>query len=130
MGVLDGVMGKSRGSRGPYRRRGGLGWPGKSEADQTAADELILFMDNDEPLYRRKMSAFVPSVKKKIKSGKYDAAKAPKLWIYLLDEAAKKYTKEYGSGQGYGSFTKSTRELAAKEVAKREYQAIKNGEYD
>ena len=92
--------------------------------DEHAADELRLYLDNEADLYRRKMSSFIPNVRRKIEQGKYDPALAPKLWIYLVDDAAKKYVKEMG-----GSFDVATRRAVAAQLAKDELQMLMNGEY-
>ena len=92
--------------------------------DEHAADELRLYLDNEADLYRRKTSSFIPNVRRKIEQGKYDPALAPKLWIYLVDDAAKKYVKEMG-----GSFDVATRRAVAAQLAKDELQMLMNGEY-
>jgi hypothetical protein len=58
--------------------------------------ELLLFMDNDEPLYRQKMLIFHALAKKKDR-GVYNPALAPKAFAALLSTAAKKYLREFGS---------------------------------
>lgn len=88
-------------------------------------DELILFAENDEPLYRRKMNAFLPNVRRKIEQGKYDPALAPKLWLYWINEAAKKYEREFPGTK----FSLASRQMAASEIAKRELQMLMAGEY-
>jgi len=58
--------------------------------------ELLLFVDNDEPLYRQKMLIFRALARKKDR-GVYKAALAPKAFDALLSMAAKKYVGEFGS---------------------------------
>lgn len=58
--------------------------------------ELLLFVDNDEPLYRQKMLVFRALARKKDR-GVYDAGLAPKAFATLLSVAAKKYLHEFGS---------------------------------
>jgi hypothetical protein len=60
------------------------------------ASELLLFADNDEPLYRQKMLIFRALARKKDR-GVYKAALAPKAFAALLSTAAKKYLREFGS---------------------------------
>jgi hypothetical protein len=88
-------------------------------------EELLLYANNDEPLYLRKMNSFLPNVRRKIEQGKYDPALAPKLWIYWIDEAAKKYAREFPGTK----FSLASRQKAAAEVAARELQALMSGEY-
>ena len=59
------------------------------------ATELKLFIDNDANLYRQRLVPIVKNIQKKMKSGKYDHKKAPKLWMYLVTDGAKKYEKEF-----------------------------------
>ena len=65
--------------------------------DSDAMNELKLFIANDEDLYRRQFMPIVANIKRKIKRGVYNHEMAPKLWMYLVDNAAKKYVKEFGS---------------------------------
>lgn len=57
--------------------------------------EAVLFIDNTEPLYRRKLAMRLALVKKMC-AGRYDAAKAPKLFSYLTTEANRQYKREFG----------------------------------
>ncbi len=59
------------------------------------ANELTLYLDNDEPLYRQKMVIFRALAKKKGR-GKYNPALAPKAFAGLMGVAAKKYIREFG----------------------------------
>ena len=58
--------------------------------------ELLLFVDNDEPLYRQKILIFGALAKKKDR-GVYNPALAPKAFAVLLSTAAKKYLRDFGS---------------------------------
>ena len=49
------------------------------------AMELKLYIDNDGDLYRQRLVPIVKNIQRKMKSGKYDHSKAPKLWMYLCD---------------------------------------------
>ena len=59
------------------------------------ARELKLYIDNDGDLYKQRLIPIVKNIQRKMKSGKYDHNKAPKLWKYLVDDGAKKYAKEF-----------------------------------
>jgi hypothetical protein len=89
------------------------------------ADELLLYLDNEEPIYRRKMTSFIPNVRRKIEQGKYDPALAPKLWTYLADDAAKKYAAEFHMP----IFPPTVRRRVGEMLAERELASIMNGEY-
>ena len=77
------------------------------------ATELKLYIDNDADLYRQKLVPIVKNIQRKMKSGKYDHKKAPKLWKYLVDEGAKKYSKEFPGVK----FDKKVKEYVAQEYA-------------
>lgn len=64
------------------------------------ARELSLYMENDGTVHQRMLRDFIPNLDKKVRQGKYDSALAPKLWMYLVDFAAERYTKEYGDVAG------------------------------
>ena len=92
--------------------------------------ELLLFLDNDEPLYRRKRE-FLKNVYTKMKRGTYNPTLAIKLWMYYVEEAAKKYEKEYLSrGEWSKVFPPPVRREVAKELEERERQMIERGEYE
>ena len=91
--------------------------------DAHAARELKLYIENDRDLYRQQIVPIIKNVQRKMKADKYDHAKAPKLWLYLVDNGAKKYEKEYGtSGSAKTMFPKDLRLSIANEFA-TEYKA-------
>ena len=60
------------------------------------ASELLLFLNNDEPLYRQRMLVF-RALARKMERGVYNPKLAPKAFAALLTLAAKKYLREFGS---------------------------------
>jgi hypothetical protein len=97
--------------------------------DATAARELKLYIENDRDLYKQQIVPIIKNVQRKMKSGKYDHRQAPKLWMYLVDNGAKKYVKEFG-GDVKTMFPKDLRLSIANEFA-NEYKAeieIQGGE--
>lgn len=100
-------------------------------ADEDAADELVLYLDNDYQLYKQK-ELIADNLLRKIKRGIYDHARAPDAWIYVVEEAAKKYAKEFASRPGEWSvlFNLPTRRLAAVEIADRWYANARAGRPD
>jgi hypothetical protein len=90
--------------------------------------ELDLFIDNDQSQYKRKVEMY-KNLTRKIKREVYDRERAPKLFMYLVNDAAKAYDAMYGSGDGK-SFSKATKEALAEEMVD-EFEAVyKNKEYD
>ena len=78
--------------------------------------ELELYIDNDRDLYRQR-EAIEKNLKRKVKSGKYDPTKAPKLWQYMVDAGAKKFVGEFG-GNVRTMFPKKMRTELATEYAR------------
>ena len=61
---------------------GGIGAARSQSIDKVAVDEVIILAENNERLYRILMDVYLPALKKKKKSGKYDREKAVKLMEY------------------------------------------------
>ncbi len=86
--------------------------------DQHAATELQLYIENDSGLYRQKQS-IEKNLEKKILKGKFDLKLSEKLWMYWVDEGAKKYAKEFGDAREWHKmFDVPTRQHVAAQVAK------------
>ena len=85
--------------------------PRAAAADPVGARELLLATENESSLYPQHQ-AIAASLLRKMKSGRYDHAMAPKAWQYWLDSGAKLYSKQFG-----GSFSPATRTMAAREYA-------------
>jgi hypothetical protein len=99
-------------------------------ADEDAADELVLYLDNDYQLYKQK-EAIAENLLRKIKRGAYDHARAPDAWAYVVEEAAKKYAREFARpGEWSVLFNVPTRRLAAVELADRWYANARAGRPD
>ena len=57
------------------------------------------------------------NLERKMAKGIYDKTKAEKLWMYLVDRGAKKYTKEHGSGTAWHKiFSMADRKAVAREL--------------
>jgi hypothetical protein len=104
-------------------------------ADQHAADELELYLENDARFSMHSShghgnSALVNQLRK-FRKGNYDHALAPKLWGYVVEAAAQAYCKENGcSMKWHEMFNKPTRELVAKALADHFLRAAQEGEFD
>ena len=81
-------------------------------AQDYAVDELCLFIENEEQLYRSQFIPIVKNVQRRKAKGTYDSAKAVKLFMYLVDNGARAYVKEFG-GSVRHDFPKPVRELVA-----------------
>jgi hypothetical protein len=101
-------------------------------SDEDSVNELVLYIDNDGDLYRQQTTSIMKNLAKKILKGTYDSTKAVKLWQYLADSGAQKYTKEFGNGgkTSFGVFTSADRKEVARELAKTFEASVKNDELD
>jgi len=81
--------------------------------DKDMVIELKLYIDNDADLYRQRLVPIVKNIQKKMKSGKNDHKKVPKLWKYLVDDGAKKYQKEFPGVK----FSRQEKDAVAQEFA-------------
>lgn len=100
------------------------------EADETAARELSLFIENDYALVGAPNSqgkSIEANLLRKIKNGYFDLKLSEQAWMYLMESGAKKYAKEFGDGESAWSkmFNKPTRELVAHEFATTFYEEHK-----
>ena len=100
--------------------------------DSDAVNELDLFIMNDEDLYRRRFMPIITNIKRKIRRGVYDHEKVIKLWMYLVDDAARQYVQEFGTPDQdvKDMFPKETRLQVAQIIADREKENIEQGECD
>ena len=100
--------------------------------DSDAINELDLFIMNDEDLYRKRFMPIITNIKRKMKRGVYDHEKVIKLWMYLVDDAARQYVQQFGSPEQdvKDMFPKETRLQVAQVIADREKENIEQGEYD
>jgi hypothetical protein len=89
--------------------------------------ELALYIDNESALYPQKQ-AIIANMKRKIERGEYDAQMAIKGWLHWVNAGAARYCKEFRC-EIIRTFPISVRTTVAAEVAEREYEAIKSGEY-
>lgn len=92
------------------------------------AQELVLYIENDGDLYRQQNVPILRNLANKAAQGKYDHQKAIKLWMYLMDNGAKKYAKEFG-GTWNTMFPVAARKEAAKVFADDFEANWKAGEY-
>jgi len=100
--------------------------------DPDSVNELDSFIMNDEDLYRRRFMPIITNIRRKMKRNVYDHEKVIKLWMYLVDDAARKYVQEFGSQDQdvKDMFPKETRLKVAQIIADREKENIEQGEYD
>jgi hypothetical protein len=118
------------------RRRRGLGGQRhyrrqlRGFGGETEQTELKLFIDNDGDLYRGQTTSIIKNLATKMAKGVYDRTKGEKLWMYLVESGAKKYSREFSDGKDWHTmFDMSDRRQVAKELNDDFLQAWKEGSY-
>lgn len=87
--------------------------------DEDAARELDLYIANTYELVGAPNSlgkSISINLQRKLAAGSYDSDLAPKAWQHLVDEGAKRYQKEFGSGSPI--FNAATRRRVAADFAR------------
>ena len=79
--------------------------------------ELQLFIENDGQLHRQQGEPILKNLTKKIANGVFDVKGAAKLYKHFADTGAKKYGKDFGSGDGFKIFSVADRNQVAKNLA-------------
>jgi hypothetical protein len=95
-------------------------------AHSHAANNLILYADNTGELYNAKIKAILTAAKF-LGKGTYTDEGGTKLWLHWINEAAKRYKREFGSDAE--PMSPAARRDAAAVVAAREYRRLLSGEY-
>lgn len=117
--------------RGPHARA-----PRGAAADQTAADELVIYIQNTSELSpdgpRGQGRSVLLNALRKWRKGTYDPELAVKLFEHLTESGAKQYAKEHGSSEREWStmFTPATRREAARQLEAYFRAEAKLGNYD
>ena len=91
--------------------------------------ELKLYIDNDASLYRQRYIPILKNLSTKKKKGQYRKGLASKAFMYMIDDGAKRYTKEYG-GNVRDVFPKRQRKELAKDYVDEFEDTFKNQEFD
>ena len=99
-----------------------------SERLSSDAEELKLYIDNDSKLYKQRYIPILKNLSQKKKKGRFSRSLAPKLFLYLVDEGAKKYVREFG-GDGGDLFPKKIKIEVANEYSKEFEIMFKNKEH-
>ena len=95
----------------------------KQPADPVAARELALYAINDSSTYRGYTAAVIANLARKRRKGTYNPTLAPAAWRYVADQAAKRYTHEFGT-PGTRIFSPSDRDMAALEIMEHYEEAV------
>lgn len=100
--------------------------------DKVTARELELYINNDGDLHRQQYAPILKNLMTKHAQGRYDSEAAVKLFMYLVDNGAKKYAKDHGGpGANWNElFPKSERTHVAKMLRDDFEDEAKLGNYD
>lgn len=100
--------------------------------DSIAERELLLFIENDGDLNRQQHTPINKNLVTKKAKGVYDSKKAEKLFMYLVDNGAKKYAKEFGdkNQNWYDMYPVEARRQVAKELTHSFEEQEKDGDFD
>ena len=115
------------------RKVGAKNWGNKSKKESvnegpTETRELKIYIDNDGQLYNQRYMPIIKNLSKKMKKGKFDKRLAVKGFMYLVDDGARKYIRDFGGSKGM--FSKKDKIEVAKEFADEFEEIYKNKEYD
>ncbi len=111
---------------------GPSGLEGVGEGNKDDARELELFITSDANLYRQMHLPIIKNLITKKARGVYDTEKAKKGFMYLADEGAKRYAKEFGSRDvvWHEMFNINTRRMVAAELTESFETEAGYGNYD
>jgi len=100
--------------------------------DEHAATELKLYIDNTAELMgpRSQGEDIRKNLMRKLRAGKFDLHKSIKAWEYLAEAGARRYDKEFGTGNWAQVFSVATRREVARELAEEFYTEAKLGNYN
>ena len=127
--ILFTTAGPRTNRKAPAKRRKNTRKP----ADPVAARELELYIENEFALVGAANSQgrmIMRNLAQKMLRGTYDSTKAWKIWMYLADEGARRYNREFGTRVGMGSFDKPTREMVAHALSEAFESEVKSGALD
>jgi hypothetical protein len=100
--------------------------------DRESARELEIYIENDAQLYKSQMLSIFKNLMSKKARGQYQSKLASKLFLYLVDNGAKKYVKEFDApGAKWNKvFDKATRQQVADSLTRSFEAEADSGAYD
>jgi len=102
------------------------------EIDEVAARELEIYIENDADLYHRRYIPIVKNLMGKIARGIFDPERAVDLFMYLVDDGARRYIDRFGvPGQRIDEvFNRTTRRAVAMLLRDHFVAEAELGNYD
>ena len=108
-----------------------INWKIKNPPDKTAARELELYLTNDGNLYRSQYLPILKNLILKVRKGIFRKHMAARLFMYLVDSAAKKYEREFGTpGTWNVMFPRRTRLRVARSLVSSFLVEARHGNYN
>lgn len=100
--------------------------------DRESARELEIYIENDAQLYKSQQLSIFKNLMAKRARGQYQSKLASKLFMYLVDNGAKKYVKEFDApGAKWNKvFDKATRQQVADSLTRSFEAEAESGAYD
>ena len=98
-------------------------------APDQAAEELQLYLTSTGALYP-KIQGVIRNLLQRMRSDRYDESRAPAMWRYVVDEAARMYASEFALGNARDVFSTAVRDRVAQELAATYEEQMRAGEYD
>lgn len=99
-------------------------------SDRDAIREIELYAENNPQLYYSRTLPILKNLAKKYVKGTFDVNKSAKLWQYYVEDAMKRYHKDFG---GTGSWSKlltvEDRKTLARELAETTLDNFQHGAY-
>jgi hypothetical protein len=88
------------------------------ENDDSVAVELTSYIDNTGTAYEDKMRLFAKLLRF-VRKGTYDHGRAPEMFDFLVEHAAKSWHREFSSKEGnwYSTFPQSVRQITKQRLA-------------
>lgn len=94
------------------------------------ARELSLYIENDAMLHRQQEVPIQRNLITKMARGIYDHDKAVKAYMHLMESGARKYSKEFSTGDDWSrTFSVATRKSVAEDFTKSFEQEAALGNY-
>lgn len=109
--------------------------PRREPPDETAVDELEIYIDNDARFAMQAEGSqgaqIASNLWKKWEKGTYDSSKAPKAWSYMVENAAKAYSKEFSNpGDEKYIFNPATRDEVARHLTEQFEMFARDGTFE
>jgi hypothetical protein len=102
-----------------------------TQADEHAATELKLYIDNDAALYKNQRQSINKNLAAKKVTSKYKHDLAVKLFGYLVETGAKKYAKDFDDPKRWHHiFSVPTRKAVAEQLTRDFEDEFENGSFD